>query len=192
LPDDPLSRTAVETAGLRTLLLLPLRKEGALVGYVASARSEVRPFTDKQIALLQSFAAQAVIAMENARLITETREALEQQTATAEVLGVINASPGDLGPVFEVMVERAAHLCEADEAAVRSFDGELLHLVTTHGTDPSALERLRGLGPTELEGLYAPFADGTAVVHYVDARDTNAYRTHPVGRQRIDARGIRS
>jgi hypothetical protein len=70
-------------------------------------------------------------------------------------------------------VERAAHLCEADEAAVRSFDGELLHLVTTHGTDPSALERLRGLGPTELEGLYAPFADGTAVVHYVDARDTN-------------------
>ena len=173
LPDDPLSRTAVETAGLRTLLLLPLRKKGALVGYVASARSEVRPFTDKQIALLQSFAAQAVIAMENARLITETREALEQQTATAEVLGVINASPGDLGPVFEVMVERAAHLCEADEAAVRSFDGELLHLVTTHGTDPSALERLRGLGPTELEGLYAPFADGTAVVHYVDARDTN-------------------
>jgi signal transduction histidine kinase len=169
-----------------------MRKDDTVLGAITIYRQEPLPFTDKQIALLQNFAAQAVIAMENARLITETREALEQQTATAEVLGVINASPGDLGPVFEVMVERAAHLCEADEAAVRSFDGELLHLVTTHGTDPSALERLRGLGPTELEGLYTPFADGTTVVHYVDARDTNAYRTHPVGRQRIDARGIRS
>ena len=89
------------------------------------------------------------------------------------------------------MVARAAHLCEADEAAVRSFDGELLHLVTTHGTDPSALERLRGLGPTELTGLYEPFARSDEVVHYVDARDTDAYRTHELGQQRIDARSIR-
>jgi hypothetical protein len=120
---------------------------------------------------------QAVIAMDNAHLITETQEALDQQTATAEVLQVINSSPGDLNPVFEVMVERAAHRCEADEAAVRSFDGEFLHLLTTHGTDPSALERPRGLGPTELVGLYEPFANGTAVVHYVDGAAAMELRT---------------
>ena len=130
-------------SGWRTWLAVPLRQQGELIGSLNARRIEVRPFTPAQIKLLETFADQAVIAIENVRLFNELKESLEQQTATSEILGVIASSPTDIQPVLDVVAENAARLCGAGDAQVLRLDGNMLRLVA-HG---SGLLRCRASGP---------------------------------------------
>src|SRR5437763_1169838 len=194
LSGDPNRRAIADLAGARTLVAVPLRKDNALLGAIVVFRQEVRPFTDKQIALLQNFATQAVIAMENARLITETREALEQQTATAEVLQVINSSPGDLVPVFDAMLEKALHLCGAAFGILRTYDGKRFHTAATRGVPEIYAEFLRTHPQLAAPGtLGARIAAGEPVVHVLDRKAEAAYREgEPHRRASVDLGGGRT
>ena len=144
---DPIAMSAVALGGIRTLLGVPLLNKGQMIGALFLSRQEVRPFTEKQIALVQNFAAQAVIAIENARLLNELRqstteltEALEQQTATSEVLQTISKSPGELQPVFHTMLANAVQICDAKFGNLLLFEDGAFRTVALHGAPQPYLE----------------------------------------------------
>ena len=176
--------------GFRTVLGVPMLRDGVAVGVLALTRSSVQPFSGEQIALVENFAAQAVIAIENARLLNELRqrttdlterttdltEALEQQTATSEVLQVISSSPGDLQPVFATMLEKAVRICDATFGNIYRWDGEALHLVATRNTPPAFAEARKRLPLHPAQNpLIARMVAAKTANHVIDATALSEY-----------------
>jgi class 3 adenylate cyclase len=198
----PAAVAAVELGGVRTALLVPMLKENEVVGAFTLNRPEVRPFTEKQIALVTNFAAQAVIAIENARLLNELRqrttdltETLEQQTATSEVLQVISSSPGDVQPVFGTMLEKAVRICNATFGNIYRWRDNALHLASTHNTPPAYAEYRRRWPmrfdemPRELRQMVQsqlPVQVGDYVAHVAEDQDNS------ISRMGIELGGIRT
>jgi two-component system NtrC family sensor kinase len=199
---------SIELGQFRTMLGIPLLREGVPVGVIALSRRTVRPFTDRQIELVTTFADQAVIAIENARLLNELRqrtddlskrtidltESLEQQTATSEVLKVISSSPGDLQPVFAAMLENAVHICDAKFGNIYRWDGEALNIVASLNT-PTAFAEARRKSPFR-PGPKNPVGQMIAsksVVHVPDVPASEAYaEREPVTVAGVEIAGIRT
>ncbi|HEY7248797.1 MAG TPA: GAF domain-containing protein, partial [Xanthobacteraceae bacterium] len=180
-PDGPIAKYA----GGRTLLLVPMLKDDELIGVIGIYRQEVRPFSDKQIELVQNFAAQAVIAIENARLLNELRESLEQQTATSDVLKVISSSPGELQPVFDAMVASATQICGAEFGLLYRSEGDEFRTVALYGVPPKFAEERRSnpmLRPSPGTALGRVVATGQ-FVQIPDVSAEPAYQNDPLRRK---------
>jgi class 3 adenylate cyclase/putative methionine-R-sulfoxide reductase with GAF domain len=199
---DPFVVAAVELAGIRTLLAVPMLKEGRLVGAIVIYRQEVRPFSEKQIELVKNFASQVVIAIENTRLLNELRqrtadltEALEQQTATSDVLQVISSSPGDLEPVFAAMLENAVRICDASFGNIFRWEDDAMHLVAIHNT-PRAFAEFRRRSPlisSPQSAVSRAIATKTAV-HIADIAAEQGYveRSYPGYVAAVELGGVRT
>jgi len=153
----PVTSGMARELGFRASLSVPLLREGMAVGTITLRRAEVLPFTDKQIALLRTFADQAVIAIENVRLFNETKEALERQTATSDILGIIASSPTDLRPVLQDVAESAARLLQADNAQILLVEGSVLRVAASHGT-------MRAFDPADLQPISRGLVTGRAII----------------------------
>ncbi len=197
---NPGYRALVDDGGAHTGIWVALRRGETLLGTFVIYRQEVRPFTDKQIALLQNFAAQAVIAMENARLISETRErtvelqeALAYQTATGEVLRIVASSPDRLAPVFEAILERATALCGVKAANLYLHEDGLFRAAAAHHPDPEMVADMieNPIRPGPGTAIYRAFSTRTPV-HIADIADDNAYGAGNPFRVRMVARGVRA
>ena len=186
----------VELGGIRTAVSVPMLKDDELIGIITIYRQEVRPFFDKQIALLQNFAAQAVIAIENTRLLNELRESLQQQTATSEVLQVISSSPGELKPVFGTMLANAVRLCKASYGIMWLREGDGFRMVALHGGLPAAFMELFRSGTLFHPGPDVPVARAVKTRQPVQIADLRASRAYldgdPMPRAGVDIAGMRT
>jgi GAF domain-containing protein len=173
---DPLPVAAADVAGVRTLLGVPMLRDKEAVGFIGIYRKEIRPFTEKQVTLVTNFAAQAVIAIENTRLLNELRQSLEQQTATADVLRIISSSPGELEPVFQAMLENATRICEANFGTMYLREEDAFRTVALHNAPPAYEERRRNplihLHPTSVFGRLVATKQ---VIHVADVRVDQGY-----------------
>ena len=193
MSDPEFTLPAVQLGGARTVLGVPLLRDGVVVGVMILLRKPVLPFTDRQIELVATFADQAVIAIENVRLVTEQQDALDQQTATAEVLGVINASPGDLAPVFDAMLEKATRLCEADFGILWNFDGELAQAGALHRVPTAYAEMVRAPFRPSPESGPARMMRGEGTFVVADLLELPAYHAgDALVRAIVDLAGARS
>src|SRR5262249_20185805 len=166
---DPMVVVGVETVGIRTLLVVPMVKDDEFIGSITIFRQEVRPFTDKQIELVANFAKQAVIAIENTRLLNELRESLQQQTATSEVLKVISSTPGELGPVFNAMLNNATRICEAKFGILQLSEGDSFRAVALHDVPPTYADwRLKSVLRPGPEHPLGRLARTNQIIHVAD------------------------